>query len=149
LTAQAHKTFVFQVVIDTNVLLAALRSKRGASYRLLRLVGDGRWQLNLSVPLFLEYEDVVKRPESGLSLSSAELDDILDFICAQANLREIFYLWRPTLPDPKDDFILELAVESRCAFILTYNVRDFAGVEKFGVRAITPREFLQLLGDIP
>jgi putative PIN family toxin of toxin-antitoxin system len=139
---------VYQVVVDTNVLIAALRSRRGASHRLLSLIGDGRWQMNLSVPLFLEYEDVAKRPNSGLIPSDGEIDDILDFICAEANLREIFYLWRPVLPDPKDDFILELAVESRCDFIITFNVRDFAGAEKFGIEIITPQEFLRKLGEI-
>ncbi len=83
---------MFQVVIDTNVLLAALRSKRGASYRLLSLVGDDRWQLNLSVPLLLEYEDVLKRPDAGLNLTGTDIDAVLDFLCAAANLREIFYL---------------------------------------------------------
>jgi putative PIN family toxin of toxin-antitoxin system len=138
---------MFQVVIDTNVLLAALRSELGASYCLLSLVRDDRWQLNLSVPLVLEYEDVLKRPEAGLTLSHAEIDDVLDFLCAVANRREIFYLWRPALRDAKDDFILELAVESDCDFIITFNVRDFVGVNKFGLQAITPREFLQKLGE--
>jgi putative PIN family toxin of toxin-antitoxin system len=139
---------VYQVIIDTNVLLSALRSQRGASYRLLNLIGDERWRMNLSVPLFLEYEDVIKRSEAGLTLSVRELDDILDFICAAANLREIFYLWRPILPDPKDDFILELAVESQCDFIITYNIKDFAGAGKFGVEAITPKDFLRKLGEV-
>lgn len=138
---------MYQVVIDTNVVLSALRSQRGASHRLLKLLGDARWQMNLSVPLFLEYEDVIKRPDARLSLSIEELDDILDFICAAANLREIFYLWRPVLPDPKDDFVLELAVESRCDFIITYNARDFAGAEKFGLEVITPLAFLRKLGE--
>lgn len=129
---------MYQVVVDTNVLFSALRSRRGASYRLLSLMGDGRRQMNLSVPLVLEYEDVVKRPDSGVGLSEAEADDILDFICAEANLREIFYLWRPVLPDPADDFILELAVESQCDYIVTFNVSDFAGAEKFGIGVITP-----------
>jgi putative PIN family toxin of toxin-antitoxin system len=139
---------MFQVVIDTNVLLAALRSNRGASYRLLSLVGDERWQLNLSVPLLLEYEDVLKRPDVGLSLTRADIDAVLNFLCAIANRREIFYLWRPVLPDPKDDFILELAVESNADFIITFNVKDFTGIEEFSLAAITPREFLQKLGEI-
>lgn len=104
--------------------------------------------MNLSVPLFLEYEDVVKRADSGLSLSVAEIDHVLDFICAEASLREIFYLWRPALPDPKDDFILELAVESGSDYIVTFNARDFAGDEKFGVAVVTPQEFLRKLGEI-
>ena len=139
---------VLQVVIDTNVLIAALRSTRGASYRVLGLIGDGRWRLNLSVPMFLEYEDVLSRPESGISLSGQEIDAILDFICAEANLREIFYLWRPVLPDPKDDFILELAVEAQCDYIVTFNLRDFVGAEAFGVSVITPQQFLRKLEEI-
>ncbi len=135
-------------MLDTNVLLAALRSRRGASYRVLSLMGDARWQLNLSVPLLLEYEDVLKRPDAGLILTHAEIDDILDYLCAAANLREIFYLWRPALRDPKDDFILELAVESNCDFIITFNIKDFVSIEEFGLAAITPRAFLQQLGEI-
>jgi putative PIN family toxin of toxin-antitoxin system len=140
---------MFQVIIDTNVLLAGLRSKRGASYHLLLLAAnDHRWQINLSVPLLLEYEAVLKRPDAGINLSHGEIDKALDFLCTIANRREIFYLWRPALRDPKDDFILELAVESVCDFIITFNVRDFAGVEKFGLNVITPSEFLQKLGEI-
>jgi putative PIN family toxin of toxin-antitoxin system len=139
---------MFQVVLDTNVLVAALRSNRGASFRLLSLVGDERWQLNLSVPLLFEYEDVLKRADAGLILTHREIDDVLDFLCAAAKLRHIFYLWRPVLPDPKDDFVLELAVESNCDFIITFNVRDFGGIGRFGLAAITPCEFLQRLGEI-
>jgi putative PIN family toxin of toxin-antitoxin system len=139
---------MFQVVIDTNVLMAALRSNRGASYRLLSLVGDDRWKLNLSVPLLLEYEDVLKRPDAGLGLAHEDIDAILDFLCDEANLREIFYLWRPILLDPKDDFVLELAVESNADFIITFNLKDFMDIEKFGLAAITPRDFLQRLGEI-
>ncbi|HWX39613.1 MAG TPA: putative toxin-antitoxin system toxin component, PIN family [Blastocatellia bacterium] len=112
---------VFQVVIDTNVLIAALRSRRGASHRLMMLIGDGRWQMNLSVPLVLEYEEVAKRLLPRLGLAEEDIDAILDYVCSKANLREIFYLWRPLLPDPKDDMVLELAVESQTDFIVTYN----------------------------
>lgn len=77
------------------------------------------------------------------------MDDALGFLCASASLREIFYLWRPMLSDPKGDFVLELAVESGCEYIVTSNMKDFAGVEKFGVTAIRPQEFLRELGEIP
>lgn len=141
-------TRLYQVVLDTNVLVAALRSRRGTSHRLLRLVGDPRFRINLSVPLLLEYEDVLKRPGAGHTLSLQEVDDVLNFLCAVASLREIFYLWRPVLPDPKDDFVLELAVESGCDYIVTFNTKDFAGAENFGVSAIKPQEFLRELGEI-
>jgi predicted nucleic acid-binding protein len=100
------------------------------------------------VPLLLEYEDVLKRPDAGHLLSPEQVDDVLDFLCASASLRDIFYLWRPILSDPKDDFVLELAVESGCKYIITFNLRDFTGAQKFGVAAIRPQEFLRELGEI-
>lgn len=136
------------VVLDTNVLLSALRSKLGASFRLLYQIGDSRFKINLSVPLILEYEDVLKRSNSGLLLSHQEIDDVLDFLCQNAGLREIFYLWRPVLRDPKDDFLLELAVESGSEYIVTFNVKDFNGIERFGVKAIRPGEFLRILDEL-
>jgi putative PIN family toxin of toxin-antitoxin system len=140
---------MYQVVMDTNVLVAALLSSRGASHRLLRLVGDDRWRLNLSVPLVLEYEQTLKRVCAGETLSGSDIDGILQFLCAHASLRPIFFLWRSVLPDPKDDFVLELSVESRADFLLTFNAKDFAGAERFGVRVITPREFLAIIGEAP
>jgi predicted nucleic acid-binding protein len=126
-----------------------LLSSRGASHRLLRLVGDPRWQINLSVPLVLEYEQTLKRVCKGESLSGTDIDDVLNFLCAKSNLRPIFYLWRPLLPDPKDHFVLELAVESRADFLLTFNIKDFVGAERFGIRVISPRQFLAIIGEAP
>jgi predicted nucleic acid-binding protein len=116
---------------------------------MLRLVGDHRWRINLSVPLVLEYEQTLKRVCRGGSLTGSDIDSVVYFLCANANLRPIFFLWRPFLPDPKDDFVLELAVESRADFVITFNTRDFAGAERFGVRVISPREFLAIIGEVP
>src|ERR1035438_8847599 len=140
---------MYQAVIDTNVLVAAMLSNRGASHRLLRLVGADRWRINLSVPLVLEYEQTLKRVCTGADLSGSDIDSVMQYLCANANLRDIFFLWRPLLPDPKDDFVLELAVESRADFLLTFNTRDFAGAERFGIRVISPREFLAIIGEAP
>lgn len=142
------KAKVFQITIDTNVLLSAVRSQFGASFRLLSLIEDARFQINLSVALVLEYEDVLKRPTLNPNLTNRQIDDILDFLCQNANLREIFYLWRPTLRDPKDDFVLELAVESNCDYIVTFNTKDFAEAEKFGIKAVRPKEFLRIIGEV-
>lgn len=139
---------IHQVVLDTNVLLTALRSNKGASYKLLTLIDCGKFEINLSVPLVLEYEDILKRDTPGTYLSNKEIDNILDYLCKIANKREIFYLWRPFLKDPKDDFILELAVESKSDFIITFNQKDFTGIDKFGIEAITPKNFLKLIGEI-
>ncbi len=136
-----------QVVIDTNVLVAALRSRRGASHRLLMLVGDDRFELNLSVPLVLEYEDAALRVAEQGFLTTEDVGAILDYLCAVANHRQVFYLWRPFLSDPKDDMVLELAVAAGCEFIVTHNKSDFGGVEQFGVKAVTPGEFLREIGE--
>jgi putative PIN family toxin of toxin-antitoxin system len=136
------------VVIDTNVFISGLRSRRGASFKLLSMLGEGAFDISVSVPLVLEYETIARRQARALGLDSETIDDILDYLCQVALRREIFFLWRPFLKDPKDDLVLELAVESECEFIITYNRRDFAGTEKFGIKVLTPKEFLKKLGEI-
>ena len=139
----------FQLVIDTNVLISALRSNRGASFKLLSLIGvSDQFEVNLSIPLVLEYEDVAKRKSSEIDLSAQDIDHIIDYICSTAGHHQIFFLWRPFLSDPKDDMVLELAVVAQCDYIITYNKRDFVGVDKFGLRVLSPLEFLQLIGEI-
>ena len=141
---------VYQVVLDTNVVVSALRSRTGASHKLLSLVGmSDRFRISLSVPLVLEYEEVLKRQAAALGLTHQEIDDILDYLCSVARRRLIFFLWRPFLTDPKDELVLELAVESDCDLIVTYNQRHFSGIEAFGLQAITPREFLRLIEVLP
>ncbi len=137
-----------QIVIDTNVLISALRSSRGASFKLLQLVGaSDKFEINLSVPLILEYEDVAHRQLDETGLVTQDVDDILDYLCAVAHARRVHFLWRPFLKDPKDDMVLELALAVGKAVIITFNLRDFAGIEKFGLRALTPQEFLKQIGE--
>lgn len=130
---------IADIVLDTNVLVSALRSRQGSSFRLLSRVGDGRFRLHLSVPLVVEYEAVLKR--TGLALSDTQIDDLIDYLCAQATRHRIFYLWRPKLKDPDDDFVLELSVKAG-ATIVTWNVADFRNARNLGVSVVTPREFL-------
>lgn len=137
------------IVIDTNVLVSALRSSTGASHRLLTMVGGEEFEIALSVPLVLEYEDAVKRTIGETGLSDADVDDIIDYLCSVAHLQAIHFLWRPMLKDPRDDHVLELAVESGCDVIVTYNVRDFVGCERFGVQAMQPAGFLKSIGGTP
>jgi putative PIN family toxin of toxin-antitoxin system len=139
----------YQIVLDTNVLLAGLRSNRGASYKLLTILNDTRWQLNISTALIFEYEEILKREKDQLTLSNEDIDNVIEAICAIANKRSIFYLWRPAASDPDDDFIIDLAVESEADFIITYNQKDLQAAEKFGIRVLTPKEFLQHVGEIP
>jgi putative PIN family toxin of toxin-antitoxin system len=137
-----------EIVIDTNVLVTGLMSSRGYAFRLLQLVGTGRFEINLSVPLLLEYEDVLRRESLNLPVSAAAIDAVLDYHCSVARHHTIFFLWRPFLRDAKDELVLELAVKARCDYIITYNQRDFQGVQKqFGLQVIDPREFLILLGE--
>jgi len=138
------------IVIDTNVFVSALRSQLGASHRLFMFLETGRFEINLSVPLAIEYEDAGKRliGQKG-GLKAKDIDDILDYVYSIARLRKIHYLWRPFLSDPKDDMVLELAVSAGCKIIVTYNKADFAGVEKFGIRVMTAREFLKEIGELP
>ncbi|OFW26559.1 MAG: hypothetical protein A3H97_05815 [Acidobacteria bacterium RIFCSPLOWO2_02_FULL_65_29] len=86
------------------------------------------------------------RPESGIRLPRAVINDVLDYICSAGQRQPIYFLWRPTLPDPSDDLVLEVAAHARCDRIVTFNVRDFAGAERFGVRVETPGTFLRSLG---
>ena len=139
-----------EIVVDTNVLIAALKSRRGASFKLLSVIGQGKFNINISVPLLLEYESVAKELIKGMTLTEEDIDDILNYICSLAMPRKIFYLWRPFLQDPKDDMVLELAVTSRCNMIITYNKTDFKNVEQyFGIRVLTPKELLFEIGELP
>lgn len=138
----------YKIIIDTNVMVAALKSKRGASYKLISIIDEGKFQISISVSLLFEYEDVLKRENMNFALENEEIDNILDYICKIADRREIFYLWRPYLKDPRDDLILELAVESESDFIITYNKKDFESIDKFGLQALTPKEFLEKIGEL-
>ena len=136
---------MLNVVLDTNVLVAGLRSRRGASHRILQLLGRGGWQTNISVALALEYEDVLKRTSLVQSFTPAEVDAFLDFVFGVSNLEPFVMRLRPSLRDPDDDRILEVAVHCR-ATIVTHNCKDFVGAERFGVAVMTPGGFLKNLG---
>lgn len=133
-----------RIVLDTNVLISGLRSAEGASFAVLSQLERADIVLNVSVPLVLEYEATGKRLAHELGLKHSDIDDVVDYLCSIAEHREIYYLWRPELPDVRDDMVLEVAVES-AAEIITHNVRDFRGSKRFGVTARTPQEFLMLL----
>lgn len=135
-----------RIVIDTNVFISALLSQRGASYKLVMLADSGLFQLNLSVPLIVEYEDAAQRILDRTILEDDDLHNILNYLCKVSNRQEIFFLWRPFLRDPKDDMVLELAVAAQCSTIVSFNAKDFAGVEQFGLKIVSPQQFLQQIG---
>jgi len=137
-----------RIVMDTNVLAAGLRSRRGASFRLLQLLGDGVFRPVISPPLCLEYEDVLNRPDLLPSATPQNIYDFLDYFLSQCEECRIYFLWRPHLPDSKDDLLLELALAGRASFIVTHNIRDFKGVESLGIRPVTPAAFLSILNTL-
>ena len=133
-----------EVVLDTNILVAAFRSKLGASHQFVQSIGLGGWRPNISVALALEYEEVLKRQHLLPDASLAEIDKFLNYVFQNASLVPSVELRRPTLRDPDDELILELAVESR-AIIVTHNKADFIGAARFGIEVKTPSEFLKVL----
>lgn len=134
--------------MDTNVLVAASRSRRGASFRVLQLIPDSRFQICISLPLYLEYLDVLTRPEHRLAgLSIQQIYGAVRYLVAQAHIQEIYFHWRPFLRDSKDDIVLELAVAAQAKRIVTFNLKDFRGVEAFGITAVKPKDFLAEIGD--
>jgi predicted nucleic acid-binding protein len=134
------------VVLDTNVLEAAVRSRLGASFAVLSRVGTGSFDIALSVPLVIEYEAVLMRQTDRLGQRATVSADIIDYLCAAGKRQSIYFLWRPCLPDPRDDMVLELAVAAGCDAIVTHNRRDFVPARQFGVRIVTPAHFLAWIG---
>lgn len=134
-----------RVVLDSSVLVAALRSQLGASFRLLQSLRAGRYEIALSVPLVLEYEAALMRQAEELGLSEAEVTALVDYLCSIGAPQEIHFLWRPALRDPRDECVLELAVAAGCQAIVTHNTRDFTGADRFGVEVLTPGQFLRRL----
>ena len=137
-----------QIVIDTCVLISALLSRRGASFDLLKRLGAGEFEINLSVSLCFEYESIAKRiaVEKQFHLTEKDIEELVEIMTQSANLWEIYFLTRPFLPDPNDEFLLELAFHANCDFIVTHNLKDFRGIkESFGIEVVAPRQFIQLL----
>lgn len=132
-----------RVVLDTNVLVAALRSRRGASFRLIELLRAGAFEIAISVPLAVQYEAVLTRHAATLGIRRIEVTTIVDYLCAVGKRQSIHFLWRPLLRDPDDEFVLEVAVAAGCQHIVTHNVRDFGGAERFGVGILRPNQFLR------
>jgi putative PIN family toxin of toxin-antitoxin system len=133
-----------RVVLDTNVLVAAGRSRLGASFALLQALRDDRFRLLVSVPLFLEYEAVLKRPEQLAvgQRSTALVDALLDGLSLRVEPVHLFYLWRPQLRDPADEMVLETALNGRADALVTFNVNDFSPARRFALPVITPATFL-------
>jgi putative PIN family toxin of toxin-antitoxin system len=130
-----------RLVLDTDVLVAALRSDRGASRQLLLAALDGRIEILVSVPLVLEYEAVLTRPQllKDVEITTGEVRAILDAILAMAIPVEMWFLWRPQLKDPSDEMVLETAVNGNADYLATFNLRHLLEpAALFGIRAAVP-----------
>jgi putative PIN family toxin of toxin-antitoxin system len=133
-----------RIIIDTNVLVSALRSRAGWSFDLISRVGAGQFQHVVTVPLVMEYEDVLHRP-GMVRVPGSAVDDLLDYLCSTALRQRVHFLWRPKLADIKDDMVLEAAVNGQCHSIVTWNVRDFAAAAGLGIQVVSPDVFLRHL----
>ena len=144
---QVNKTL--RVIFDTNVLAAAARSRRGASFQLISVLPSPKFKLVISLPLYFEYLDVLMRPEvRPEGFSDLEVVDVVNEIVSAAYYHDIYFLWRPWLKDRKDDMILELAIASQADYLVTFNLKDFADIESFGIKVVLPSDFLEIVKNI-
>jgi putative PIN family toxin of toxin-antitoxin system len=135
-----------RLVLDTNVIVASVRSPRGGSAEVVRRVKAGRYRMLSSVPLFIEYEAVSMRPEhlAAAGASRSDVMNLLDVLAGYIEPVEIHYLWRPRLRDPADDMVLEAAVNGRADAIVTFNQADFGAVPaSFGIALLGPADVLR------
>jgi putative PIN family toxin of toxin-antitoxin system len=143
---QYHFSVAASLVVDTDVMVAALRSDRGASRQLLLAALNRQFELLLSVPLMLEYEAVLTRPQhlTACGLSGADVGRVLDDLAAVARPVRLAFLWRPKLSDADDDMVLETAINGNASAIVTFNQRDFvSGTIGFRCAVIPPAKALQ------
>lgn len=132
-----------RIVIDACVMVAASRSKQGASFVLVSSLPSSRFEFALSVALYTEWQAVLTRPEHlPPGLQTADVLGYLRYLASIAHLQDVHYLWRPFLRDPDDDMVLECAVASKSNFLVTHNVKDFQRITQLGVLPMTPSSFL-------
>ncbi len=137
-----------RVVLDTDVIVTALRSAEGGSNAVLRLVAQRQIIPLASPALFLEYEAVLKRPEQRLAhgLGLGEIDAFLSALASACEPVEVSFLWRPQLTDPNDEMVLEAAVNGMAYALVTHNVRHFVNAaRRFGLKVLRPGELLKEL----
>jgi putative PIN family toxin of toxin-antitoxin system len=132
-----------RVVLDTNVVVAGLRSHAGASHELLRRLGRGELEAVLTVPLLLEYEEILTRERTALGLAPEDVVVIVDALAALMIHVATGPSGRPRLADPEDEHVVDAALAAGAAAIVTHNVRHFRGLETHGLRVLTPRQLLE------
>jgi putative PIN family toxin of toxin-antitoxin system len=139
---------MLKLVIDTDVIVAALRSRNGGSNAILREVANENLIPLVTPALFLEYEAVLKRPEQRIvnGLGLADVDLFLSALASASLPVEVNFQWRPQLSDPNDEMVLETAVNGQASILLTHNVAHFSvAARRFGIRVLRPGELLKEL----
>ena len=131
--------------MDTNVLYAGLRSRQGASHELLDALWQRRWTLVLSQTTLTEYEEILKREAATLHLDLAQIDRLLDALCALAERHSTSDTWIPVLQDPDDEAFVQLAVEAKAETLVSHNLRHLEPARALGVNLLAPREFLAII----
>ena len=131
--------------MDTNVLVAGLRSRQGASHELLQLLRQNKWTAVLSNTVLSEYHEVLHRESGVLGLTHDEIDRYLDVICALAEQRSLSSPWQPAAADADDEPLIQLAREAQVGYLVTHNVRDVSEAKQFGVSVLRPSEFLDVV----
>lgn len=131
------------VVLDTNVWVAALRSRQGASRAVVDHVLDGNLRMHVTVPLVLKYEEILMRQRAQIGFRQDEVRQFIDLICAVGEPQEVHYLWRLQLPDPDEAHVLEAAVSAECSHLVTFNTSDLEAAIAFGIQLVTPKELLR------
>ena len=134
--------YICKIVLDTNVLVSALRSNGGPSFALVQAIRAGYIRMCCSPALFLEYEDVLKRAAqlAAFGLTASDVDAILADLAGHILPVTTHYQWRPQLRDPSDEMVLEAAVNASAEAIVTYNLRDFAPAKNFGILVLNPEQ---------
>lgn len=135
-----------RIVLDTSVLVAASRSRNGASFRIVSRLPSPEFEIALTIAVYTEWQAVLTRAEHLPPGATPDMAlGFLRYLASIAHLQDVHFLWRPFLRDPDDDMMLECAVASGSEFIVTHNVKDFRRVQELKVQAITPADFLKLL----
>jgi putative PIN family toxin of toxin-antitoxin system len=139
---------MIRAVLDTNVLLAALRSKNGASFEIVSRFLNNEFVLVMGNTVLTECDEVLKREAPSLGISLAVVDRFLDALCAGAEYFSTSSFWKPALPDRDDEAFAQLASEANVGYLVTHNIRHFPTMSLPAVQILTPKAFLSILQSI-
>lgn len=139
---------MIRAVLDTNVLLAALRSRHGASFEIISRYRQGEFSLLVSNTVLSEYDEVLKREGPSFGITTAIVNRYLDALCAGADAFPTSSFWKPSLPDADDEAFAQLALEAKVGYLVTFNQRHFPAERLPAVNVVSPKEFLHVLQSI-